>query len=190
MPEVWLRTNRRALALGMILPALLVLGGVWLIVLDRLQGVGLWASVVGGIVTLGGLGLAAQLLYWMRLPRLAYASGHLLVYLDSSDPIRVPIDVVECFFIGQGASQLPKLEGQEPETANVIVRLAEAASEWKHRDVRPSLGHWCESYITINGAWCEPLGGEAIKRLNARLVQVHRELRAGRAERLAGEKTP
>jgi hypothetical protein len=96
----------------------------------------------------------------------------LLVYLDPTRPTRVPIEIVECFFLGQGPSELPKLKGREPETQNVIVRLAEAASEWKHRDVRRALGHWCEGYITIRGSWCEPISPDLMKRLNRRLAEV------------------
>ena len=186
MPEVWLRPNRRALLLGMLLPALLLIAGGWLL------AVALWAdlwfgwTIVAILALLAGLGIAIQLFYWMRVPRLAYENQHLLVYLESAQPTRVPIEIVECFFLGQGASELPKLEGKEPETANVIVRLAESAKEWKHRDVKPTLGHWCEGYITLNGAWCEPIDGDALKTLNQRLVAEHRKLRAQRDERKAG----
>ena len=58
------------------------------------------------------------------------------------------------------------------------LRLAEAASEWKHRDMRPAFGLWCEGYITIRGAWCEPIGKELMQRLNRRLAEVHRERKA------------
>ena len=95
---------------------------------------------------------------------------------------RVPIEIVECFFLGQGASELPKLQGREPETQNVVIRLAESASEWKHRDVRPSFGQWCEGYITIRGAWCEPITPELMKRLNQRLVEVQHERKAAATE--------
>lgn len=176
MAEVWLRTNRRALLLGMIVPALVLLMGGWLLVASVVGQWWIGWTVLGGGAVAVALGLLAQLWHWLRKPRLAYADGHLLVYLEAR-PTPVPIEIVECFFIGQGASQLPKLEGREPETTNVIVRLAEAARDWRHRDVRPTLGHWCEGYITINGAWCEPVNGESLKRLNGRLVEVHREQR-------------
>ena len=89
--------------------------------------------------------------------------------------VRVPIEVVEVFFVGQGPSNLPKMKGREPETTNIIVRLAESAGEWKHRDVDPRFAHWCEGYVTLRGAWCEPIGETALRRLNKRLVEVQRE---------------
>lgn len=186
MVEVWLRPNRRALLLGLLLPALLLLGGGWLLAVAVWAGLWIGWTVLAAVVLLVGVGLGLQLLFWMRVPRLAYENEQLLVYLESAEPTRVPIDIVECFFLGQGASELPKLEGKDAETANVIVRLAESAKDWRHRDVRPSLGNWCEGYITLSGAWCEPIDGEALKRLNQRLVAVQRELRARRTQREAG----
>lgn len=134
------------------------------------------------IVSLVPAWLLFQLTRALRQPRLAYDSGELLVYLEPQLPTRVPIDIVECFFLGQGPSELPKLKGREPETQNVIVRLAEAATDWKHRDVRPAIGHWCESYITLRGSWCEPITPALMKRLNHRLAEVHRERKAARLE--------
>lgn len=186
MAEVWLRPNRRALLLGMLLPGLLLLGGGWLLAVSLWGQMWIGWTALSACVLMVGVLIALQLLYWMRVPRLAYEDEHLLVYLDSATPTRVPIEIVECFFLGQGASELPKLEGKEPETANVVVRLAESAKEWRHRDVRPTLGHWCEGYITLNGAWCEPIDAESLKRLNQRLVAEHRKLRERRAQPPAG----
>ena len=186
MPEVWLRPNRRALWLGMLLPGMLLGAGAWLLAVSLSAGLWFGWTLVAAVALLAGVAIGLQLLYWMWIPRLAYEDRHLLVYLDSAAPTRVPIEIVECFFLGQGASELPKLEGKEPETANVIVRLAESAKDWRHRDVRPTLGHWCEGYITLNGAWCEPIDGEALKRLNQRLVAAHRKQRELHSQHAAG----
>lgn len=169
--------------MGLLLPALLiaVCGGLLVLTLLATEATSGWRIawfVVTGLGIAAGLLLVGRILWWLRVPRLAYEDGQLLVYLDSATPTRVPIDIVECFFLGQGASELPKLDGRDAETQNVIVRLAESAKDWRHRDVHPSIGHWCEGYITLSGAWCEPIDGESLKRLNARLVAVHREQRA------------
>lgn len=175
MPEVWLRANRRALLLGMLLPALLLVASGWLLGVSLLAEMWIGWTVVAALGLLIGAYVAIQLFFWMRIPRLAYENEQLLVYLDSATPTRVPIEIVECFFLGQGASELPKLEGKEPETANVVVRLAESAREWRHRDVRPNLGHWCEGYITLNGAWCEPINNQQLQQLNQKLIAAHRQ---------------
>lgn len=177
MRQCWLRTNVRAISLGMILPTVVLLGGFALalglptdgLVLQTLHWLG-W-----GMVSLAAIALVT-LLYLMRQPRLAFQDDHLLVYLRSTEPIRVPIEIVECFFLGQSSSML---DGQdiESETATVVVRLAEASKSWQQMDVKPALGQWCDGHITIRGTWCEPLRKEVLKRLNANLVNVQRQQR-------------
>jgi hypothetical protein len=175
MREVWLRTNRRALAMGMILPGLILagsLGGLaWAAGTGRHWAIGL-AFFSGALLALWMLG---ELLFALWQPRLAFEGGKLLVFLEPTQPTPVPIEIVECFFLGQGPSELPKLAGREPETQNVVVRLAESAAEWKHRDVKPAIGHWCEGYITLRGSWCERITPTIMQRLNRRLAEVHRE---------------
>lgn len=175
--EVWLENNRRVyrLAAGLALfVALIGLGGVALFWTSSRFLVGLGLVLAGGAL----LGLTWSL---FRRPRLAYADGHLLVYVQGPRPIAVPIELVECFFLGQGPSRLPAtLEGRQGEAAvaaTVVVRLAEAAEEWHHRDVSDRLGQWCEGYIILRGTWCEPLTAETMGRLNRLLVAAHRERR-------------
>jgi hypothetical protein len=57
--------------------------------------------------------------------------------------------------------------------SQLAVRLAERATEWSQIDVKPALGKWCGGYITIYGAWCEPLRIELVNRLNAQLAAAH-----------------
>ena len=141
--EVWLRPNRRALALGLVPACLLLAAGLAAIAMAWL--------VVGWTLLAGGVYLAGVVVWAMRQPRLAYQDGQLLVYLGGPGPRRVPIDVVECFFLGQGPSMLPATprdDDQQPETSTVVVRLAESAEAWKHIEVKRSLGHWCDGYIS------------------------------------------
>ena len=135
-----------------------------------------WAAVGISLPAAYLLGLT---LYLMRRPRLAYAQGCLLVYLRPGKPIRVPIDVVECFFLGQGPTLLPNpLRGADhiEETSTIVIRLAESAEEWKHVDVKPAQGLWCDGYITIRGTWCERIDAALLQRLNQQLVEAHREV--------------
>lgn len=174
MPEVWLRTNRRALLLGLVVPsALLVFAGagfVWSLGI----GNGWWAGVFLAAGTMP-LWMVGELIYAINHPRLAYDRGELLVYLEPAKATRVPIEIVECFFLGQGPSELPKLHGREPQIQNVVVRLAEAATDWKQRAVKPTFGQWSDGYITIRGSWCEPIAPAVLKSLNERLVEAKRE---------------
>jgi hypothetical protein len=153
----------------------------WALMTRPHPGLVLLFLLLGGVP----LWMIGELLYALRQPRIGYHAGNLLVYLEPTRPTRVPIEIVECFFLGQGGSELPKLQGREPETQNVIVRLAESAQDWKHRDVKPAFGHWCEGYITIRGSWCEPINEGLMKRLNQRLVAVQRERKAAAREEAA-----
>jgi hypothetical protein len=181
MREVWLRPNRRILWLSVVLAMLVVAGGLlaaWLYPVTGDPAWPAWPGWVGLVLAGTGLLAAATFLYHMRLPRLACEDDHLLVYLRSSTPERVPIELVECFFLGQGASPIRASDGPEAETANIIIRLAERAAEWRDREVDPSLGEWRCGYITVRGTWCEPITPDLAKRLSERLVAAHRRQRA------------
>lgn len=186
---IWLHTNRRAfcLALVALLAALAVaIGMAWMSPNGWVRGA---AAIVATFLAYGS-GLC---IYMMFQPRLSYENEHLLVALRPGQPIQVPIDVVECFFLGQGPALLPRRFGagdKLEETSTIVVRLAESAEAWKQFDVKPSLGLWCDGYITIRGTWCEPITNELLKRLNDNLIAAHREVRARTAEASPANITP
>ena len=119
--------------------------------------------------------MALVFLMALRRPRIGYANGHLSLDLKYGHAIQVPLEVVECFFLGQGPSFVGKAAVAQADASNVVVRLAERATDWQHRDVHPRFGHWCDGYITIRGAWCEPIDVRVVERLNARLAAAKRE---------------
>jgi hypothetical protein len=182
--EIWLRRNRRVAA---ILAVCCTLALAMALFVTAISSSGVMRALSGGAA---GISLVALVAIGVRSrqPRLTYCDGGLEVHLTGGRPVRVPIDVVECFFLGQGPSWLPRmLFGSRLETATLIVRLAESAVEWRHReDIHPRLGHWCEGYITIRGTCCEPLSGELVASLNRRLVEVHRLAR--HSQRLESER--
>jgi hypothetical protein len=177
MAAVWVRSNRRALVWGMIVPATLALIGLavaaWMLAAANGQP-NYWLLIPAVLVGVGVLGLLALVREMLR-PRLSYADGHLRVHLGNGPPEKVPIEFVECFFRGQGSSMVKDHSGHEPEVATVIVRIAERAADYKHRDVKAALGHWCEGYITLRGTWCEPIDNDGLLALNRRLVAAQRE---------------
>lgn len=175
--ECWLRPNRRALFIAGIPFALVMLLGIP--VLFAITPLIRWLGLL--LIGLGGVGLAATL-WALLLPRVAYHDGRLLLYLRRAQPVSVPIEVVECFFLGQGPSGLASdAAGEQLESRNVVVRLAERATEWQHGQLDRKLGHWCDGYITINGSWCEPINADVVGALNHKLVVAQRKRRA-RAE--------
>jgi hypothetical protein len=171
MRETWLQPNRRALWFGCLPPLAIALVGAWLAFssdtangsISRWIGVALVFLSIAVLIT-----LARQLLR----PRIAYRDGELLFNLRSGAPIAIPVQVVEAFFLGQGPAQLPgDYRGQE-KTVNLVARLAQRQAEWANREVRQAFGNWSEGYVTVRGAWCEPLNAELVRRLNRRLNEV------------------
>ncbi len=176
--EVWLHTNRRALAVGIALALLFVVAGVCAAILGFQAAHLVWLAVVGMVCALAGLIAAMALGYQLTVPRLAYADGALLVYLSSAAPARVPIEIVEFFFLGQGSSLTPQTADAPGRAMTVVARLALSAPQWHERPTRAAWGEWREGYIIVRGTWCEPLSPAVIQRLNRRLAEVQRSHRA------------
>ncbi len=172
--EVWLRTNARAMWLATILPATVAIAGMVILIGWGNSTATIWPRVAGGVLVGLGVAAVATLAWQARQPRLGYDDGYLLVWLRRGPPLRVPIELVECFWLGQAPSLLPGKRHVNSETASVVVRIAERAPEWRQQQVSPQLGSWCEGYITIRGTWCEPLSIDLINRLNSRLAEVTR----------------
>jgi hypothetical protein len=151
----------------MILPTLGAIAGGGLLIAG-------WIGT-GGILLLAGIAIAASLAWQMKRPRIGFQNGHLLFYLRTKDPIAVPLEVVEGFLLGQGPTLRPGERHSTEQTRTVVVRLAEKATEWSRREVKPALGSWCEGYITIRGTWCEPLDVDLVQRLNRQLTAARQQ---------------
>jgi hypothetical protein len=171
MVEVWLRSNRRILAVGLI-PGLAICGAALTLLLGSTETWIWWTAAIALLVgVLLVLAVAKQLLR----PRVGYAEGHVLFYLRAGKPIAVPVHIVEAFFLGQGPAYLPGASEESQETVNLVARLSQKEAQWQRLEVKQALGKWCEGYVSIRGTWCEPLNNEVIHRLNRRLTEVSRE---------------
>lgn len=174
--EIWLRTNRRVLGLLMAPAVVLALVGVSLAVPWTSESPA-WLRLLGGVLIALALAILALLAARMRQPRLAYRDRRLLFWLRPGEPIEVPLEFVECFWLGQAPSFLPGKVHEHTETAAIVARIADRAEDFRRQDVHPSLGKWCEGYVTIRGTWCEPLNLDVVNRLNHRLAELHRSLK-------------
>ena len=105
MRECWLRPNRRVLVVAIAILILVALAVSALVVF-------LWRQDAHW--TLGSILTLLAVLIWIRVvllivhvcqPRVAYQQEEVLLFLRAGRPIRVPVDVVECFF-QQDQSQL------------------------------------------------------------------------------------
>jgi hypothetical protein len=173
MHETWLRPNCRAILFGCVPLVVLVGLGAWLAF--RLPSIAAgWRWLGGAAMAVGILGLLA-LLNQLRGARIGYEDGRVLFHLTRGEPIGVPVEIVEAFFLGQGPAALPGGVGKNQETVNLVARLSQRETDWAKREVKPALGQWCGGYVTIRGTWCEPLTNEVIRRLNRRLKEVQTE---------------
>jgi hypothetical protein len=179
MAEILLRPNVRALYAGLFVPGAIAIIGLAMALWP--WDAASWVRVVGWIlVALGGF-VAAMLVWQGRQPRLAYEDGHLLLNVCSGAPVRLPVEFVQCAFLGAGSTLLPGLGGREIRTANLVMRLEEKATDWAEVSVKPALGRWSEGYITVYGAWCEPLTLDLVQHLNQRLHEL-KQARGQRSE--------
>lgn len=174
MQEVWLRPNRRVLVMAMVLPSIVSAIAIYFVLTADA-----WSAlrIVWLVVAAGGLLLLGLLVWQCRKPRIAEQDGHLLLYLKSGPPYRLPLEVVECFFLGATGAALPSGPGSEASEGRItalVLRLAERERQWHERPVKPALGQWDEGYVRIHGAWCERLCSGVVSRLNTKLRESQR----------------
>jgi len=171
MREVWLKPNLRAATLGFIVSAGLEALGFALLLVG-------WIVYPNDVLFWGGIALAAvaqvgiiSMAMQMARPRIAYLDREVLFYVRDDGPVRVPLEFVEGFLLGQGPAMLPGA-AQNWETSTLIAKLADNAESWQKLDVAPAVASWCNGYVTIRGTWCEPLSVEVVNRLNRRLAEI------------------
>ena len=176
MAQVLLKNNRRASLVLAILSTLPIGAGAALLFWSARQSGAAFSiiAIFGGSILLGGIVLLGRQLWWTYLPRISCEQKDLLVYMNGIKPIQVPLNVVECFFLGEGPSMISMSSHQEVNSVTVVVRLAERATDWHQRAVSESLGKWCDGYITIRGTWTEPLTREVVTQMNSALAAIKR----------------
>jgi hypothetical protein len=170
MRETWLKPNRRAILFGCVPPLILTAIGTWLAFALAESASSVWRWL-GLLLIAASLPMIGIMLSQLRHPRIGYRDGMVLFYVRVGAPIAVPVDIVESFFFGQGPAHLPAMPKQQ-QTVNLIARLSQRHTEWAKQKVQPSLGSWCDGYVTIRGTWCEPLNSDMIRTLNRRLKEV------------------
>lgn len=173
-PEVWLRTNRRAFYVGMVGPAVCLAIGAALLAIGRFADLS-WARGTG-YATLAVAAVLLLLLGWQIIrPRIARKGNFVLLYLRPGAPIAVPLEYVEAFLIGQGPSFIRPDQPDASLASTIVLKIADRAQDYAQRDVHEALASWCNHYVTIRGAWCEPLSLDVVNRLNATLAKAQQE---------------
>lgn len=180
--EVWLRGNARiAMILGA--AAILLDGGALMAVLQAGRGgadaVGWWIIAAGAASAGSGL----MLLAWAAArPRLVRAGDLLLVQVSPLVRRELPLTVVECFFPGSNpvdADGTPTCSDHAAfRVGTLVIRLAERAIDYRAGDTFTPWATWDDSYLVLDGRWCEPLSPELVKDLGSRLVAAKRAVAA------------
>ena len=176
--DIWIRGNRRAFG-AVLIPSLLCFAAATFLLTPAVSEIHIAWRIVAAIVAGFSLVVIISLLYWIFRPLLAYQNGNLLVYLNPPHVIKVPIDLVEVFFAGQSDSFMPTpishRTDELSESRNIVIRLAERATDYQERKVKPIFGSWQEGYIVVRGTWTEPIDKETLRFLNKSLVAAHRQ---------------
>jgi len=186
--DVWLSPNRRAVGFAFAVPALLGSFGLYLALSRIGAGAGgTWQTALGLVLLVAAVVIMVGLVAQIRQPRVGYDDGHVIFNLRGGQPLRVPVECVEGFLLGQGPITPGESSGHHKLTRTVTVRLAESATEWSQVDVNVRLASWDDGYVTIRGTWCEPLDVNVVNRLNRLLSNAKKELTSANESEAADE---
>jgi hypothetical protein len=195
--EVWLRGNVRPLLAAV--AGVLLAGLVGLAMLVLAGGAALLliaATVVLTVVAAGG-GLLVML---ASAPRLTRAGEVAVVRLGPWHRDEVPLEIMECFFLGSAGLGRRLIvgscdeRGEEPvgsatggdgdehrrRRSTLVIRLAERARDFHDRSAALPWGGWAGGAIVFDGMWCEQLSPALVRDLTGRLVAAQREVKACR----------
>lgn len=189
MRHVWLKANRRLAAVAAVTGLLCVVAGGLSALFGATEGP---AGIIAGACLGVGTALCLVAAGGCLRPRLAYDGRHLVAYLTAWRPYRIPIELVEVFFMGQTESKLPGRRGSEWDSRSVVVRLSQSGRQWHGQPVAARLGEWFGGYIIIRGIWCEPITKDKVENLNRELIAAQRQLRdrTESSSPTAGEQVP
>lgn len=184
--EVWLRGNARiAMMLGA--AAILLDGGALIAVLQAVRGdgeaVGWW--IIAAIAA-SGASLLMLLAWAAARPRLVRAGDRLLVQVSPLVRREVPLAVIECFFPGSNPVDRDGSPTCSEHAAfrvgTLVIRLAERAIDYRAGETFTPWATWDDSYLVLDGRWCEPLSPQLVKDLGSRLVAAKRAVAAEAGE--------
>lgn len=177
--DVWLRGNVRPV-LG--LAAVVALIGAGLMAAVFLAGGPALGNWLVSLYWIGSAGLVAALAAAATRPRLVHcvdskSENVLEVRLAPGAAHAVPLDVIECFFMGSQRLEPEDAVADDQPTHRVgtlVMRVAERAKDWQARPTFAPWGTWQDGAIVFDGRWCEPLSVELARRLSGKLVDAKR----------------
>lgn len=189
-PEVWLRGNMRPVLLAA--GASVLSGGLILAAFVVFQAPA-WLVIAVSVLLAVGTATTVAVAVESARPRLARRGNQLLVRLAPWQLEAVPLDVLECFFLGSSpvgshpaTSACGESDAASAETTassdqpsrrrgTLAIRLAERSVVYVQRSASLPWGGWARGTIVVDGLWCEPLTAALVRDLTSRLVAAKRE---------------
>jgi len=175
----WLRANLRLAGLLAVIASFLFLSVI------AMCGIAIWFS--GGLSAVAvlcsaGLGILSCIIGYVAFTakqgRIFSKDSSLLVRIGPVSVEKLPLDAVECFFLG---SQ-PLDRSGEPVASDeaafrvgtLVVRVAERYGHLASGRRGP-WARWKDGYLVVDGRWSEPLVVETLRRINGRLAVAKRQ---------------
>lgn len=171
--EIWLRGNVRP---AVLLAGFLVVAALPLLWLGARSNVGPLVRWGAGMAGIAAVILAAAAVAVAAAPRLVRRGAIMRVRLRPLRTWDVPLDAVECFFLGSNPLVSDPAAGPTPRRVGTIVmRIAERAAPWHDRPALASWGTWQGGNVVFDGRWCEPVSMDVARGLSRRLLDAKKQ---------------
>jgi len=175
----WLRSNLRLAGLLAVIASFLFLSSL------AICGVALWfTGGLSGVAFLfsAGLGILSCIIGYIAFTakqgRIFLKDSELIVRIGPSSVERLPLDAVECFFLGSQPLDHSGDPIASDEAAfrvgTLVVRVAERYGHLASGRRGP-WACWEDGYLVVDGRWSEPLVVETLRRINGRLAVAKRQ---------------
>jgi hypothetical protein len=174
-----LRSNLRLAGLLAVIASFLFLSSL------AICGVALWFSGgLSGVAFLfsAGLGILSCIIGYLAFTakqgRIFLKDSELIVRIGPASVERLPLDAVECFFLGSQPLDHSGDPVASDEAAfrvgTLVVRVAERYGHLASGRRGP-WACWEDGYLVVDGRWSEPLVVETLRRINGRLAVAKRQ---------------
>ena len=175
----WLRSNLRLAGLLAVIASFLFLSSL------AICGVALWfTGGLSGVAFLfsAGLGILSCIIGYLAFTakqgRIFLKDSELIVRIGPASVERLPLDAVECFFLGSQPLDHSGDPVASDEAAfrvgTLVVRVAERYGHLASGRRGP-WACWEDGYLVVDGRWSEPLVVETLRRINGRLAVAKRQ---------------
>ena len=171
--EVWLKGNvRHALGLAALAVAALAVGAGLVLV----SGPPAWVAQIAAVAGMGIVAAVSALVWSASRPRLERRGTHLRLRLAPYAAYDVPLDEVECVFLGSQPIGAEDAAVHRLRVGTLVVRFAERATGCRERPTFVPWGTWQDGHAIVDGRWCEPLSLEVARGVSARLLEAKRQV--------------